>query len=458
MLRLAVFLCLTLFASEAVASRIVEGNETWSGRVVLDGNVVVPAGATLTIRPGTELRFAPNVGLAVEGRLLAKGSAAKPIVFRPATGSNAASWQGISVTHGSREGSELVNVRIEGAAQALNVVGSKVRIASSTLLNGNKGVVSGGGAYVVVDGVTVRDMSEGGVDASVQTQGEVVGCRIERVAGFGIQVAKQAALSIRNNRFSGGKFGILLSGDSPPVEGNVLDGCEVGIALVQASPKTIVRGNKVTKAKTGIGCQQFSSPTLQGNTVEDCDKGIECFQASSPLVQQNRLARNRSALFCVQMCNPMVARNDFVDNQTAAYLHLSSYAQFRENNFEGNGLHIELDNMSYDWELRAKKKPKRQRQAQNEVLAQQGRAVAENIQVDVASEGFVDARENYWGEKTTTEMEAKGTSANILAIKDGFDVPTRTYEGWPGEYKQDRVRYDDWKKKRIPGTGPVKRQ
>jgi hypothetical protein len=31
-------------------------------------------------------------------------------------------------------------------------------------------------------------------------------------------------------------------------------------------------------------------------------------------------------------------------------------------------------------------------------------------------------------------------------------VPTRTYEGWPGEYKQDRVRYDGWKKQRITGT------
>ena len=59
--------------------------------------------------------------------------------------------------------------------------------------------MSGGGAYVAVDRVTIRDMSEGGIDASVQSQGEIVGCRIERTTGFAIQTAKQAALFIRNN-------------------------------------------------------------------------------------------------------------------------------------------------------------------------------------------------------------------------------------------------------------------
>jgi len=458
MLRLAIFLCLTLFASDGLAARTVAGNETWSGKVVLNEIVVVPAGSTLTLRPGTELRFAENTGLSVEGRLLAKGTTEKPIVLRPAATAKSASWQGVSITPGSREGSELAYVRIEGALQAISAIGSKVRIASSTLQKGSKGIVSGGGAYVVVDRVTVRDMSEGGIDASVQSQGEIVGCRIERTTGFAIQTAKQAALFIRNNHISEAKFGILLSGDSPPVEGNVIDRCEVAIALIQATPKTVVRGNKVTNAKTGIGCQQFSSPVIEGNTVEGCDKGVECFQASSPFIRQNRFARNKSALFCVQMCNPVVTRNDFTDNETAVYLHLSSYAQFHENNFERNRQHIELDNMSYDWEVRAKEKPKRQRQAQNDVLAQQGRAVAEDIRVDVASEGFVNAKENYWGAETTREMESKGGNANISTIKDGFDVPVRTYEGWPGEYKQDRVRFDGWKTKRIAGTGPLKHQ
>lgn len=452
MRRLFIFLCLMLFASTALASRTVRGNETWSGKVVIDENAVVPAGSVLTIRPGTELRFAANTTLAVEGRLSARGTAERPIVFRPASGS-APAWQGISFQNAS-EGSELEHVRIEGATQALSIVASKVRIASSTLRGGAKGILLAAEGQAVIERVTVSEMSEGGIDASVRSQGKINGCRIERVTGFGIQAAKQAVLFIRDTHISGAKFGILLSGDFPPLEGNVLDHCEVGIALVQASPNAIVRGNWVTDSKTGIGCQQFCSPVIERNIIEGCDKGIDCFQTSSPTIRQNRIARNYTGLSCVQMCNPVVTRNDFIDNQTAAYLHLSSYAQFHENNFEGNRQHIALDNMSYDWELRATHKPKRSRQAQNEALVQQGRATKEDINVEIESEGFVDAKGNYWGKETTREMEAKVPEANIKGISDGFDVPTLTYKGWPGKYKKDRVRYDGWKKQRIAGTGP----
>lgn len=65
----------------------------WEGIVRIDGTVHVAKGATLTIRPGSEIRFvrrdadADGLGdatLAVEGRLLAVGSREQPIVFRSA--------------------------------------------------------------------------------------------------------------------------------------------------------------------------------------------------------------------------------------------------------------------------------------------------------------------------------------------------------------------------------------
>jgi hypothetical protein len=65
----------------------------------------------------------------------------------------------------------------------------------------------------------------------------------------------------------------------------------------------------------------------------------------------------------------------------------------------------------------------------------------------------VDATGNWWGEKTTAEMEAKGEDGNISSIVDGHDVPVRVYEGDPEEYVQDRVNYSGWAKERIPGAG-----
>ncbi len=65
----------------------------WSGQVLIDGSVKIARDATLTIRPGTEVVFVrrdddgDGLGdgtLIVEGRLLAIGTRAAPIVFRSA--------------------------------------------------------------------------------------------------------------------------------------------------------------------------------------------------------------------------------------------------------------------------------------------------------------------------------------------------------------------------------------
>ena len=72
---------------------LLTADTVWSGRVLIDGSVKVARDATLTIRPGTEVAFVRHdrnedgLGdgtLIVEGRLLALGTRAAPIVFRSA--------------------------------------------------------------------------------------------------------------------------------------------------------------------------------------------------------------------------------------------------------------------------------------------------------------------------------------------------------------------------------------
>lgn len=453
MLRLFVLVLLTLCTSDVLAARTIEQNETWSGTVVLKESVTIAAGTLLTVKPGTEVRFSGSAALTVQGRMLAKGTAALPIRFLPETGDEAGSWQGLSFT-GSQEGSELEHVSIEGAVYAVDVSSSKLSIGASTLQSGVKGITMGAEALVKIDDVLIRKMSEIGIEASTHSRGVISNCQIDAIGGAAIVAGKQTGFEIRGNRISNAKMGILTSGNSPPIEENVINDCEVGIAISQASPSVMIRANKISGAKKGISCQQFASPVIEHNIIENCEEGIDIFQGSSPLVRQNRLAGNRLALSGVQMCNPEVSRNEFVDNDIAVYLHLSSYAAIHENNFEGNRLHVSLDNMSYDWEQRANKKPTRNLQMQNDFLAKQGRAMPKSMRVEVKSEGFVNAQGNYWGVETTQEMAKKGGDAEISTIADGYDVPVLTYDGWPGEYKKDRVSYTGWQAQRIAGAGP----
>lgn len=453
MLRFFPLMLFLLFATPSLAEPLtLKRNETWSGQVRLKESVIVPANVTLTIQPGAEILFPKDAGLIVQGRLIAKGKANSSIVFRPTTGNKAGSWQGISLEQGTKEGSELVRVLIEGASQTVTLTGAKLHIADSTLSHSNKGILSGVGASLIVERTTISDMSEGGIDASVGSQGKIVSCQIRRVANFGVQIGKKSAFFINDNQIDGAKIGIFISGDSPPIERNTIGHCEAGIVILQTSPGTIVRDNKISDCKSGIACHQFAAPVVEKNIIDRCELGIDCFQASSPAIRQNLLRNSQRAISCVQMCNPSITGNDFNDNKTAIYLHLSSYPQIHNNNFEGNRLHIELDNMSSDWEIRAKKKPTRSREKQSELLATQERSNPKAFQVEAGKEGYVNAKENFWGKATTAEIVSKGENANISTFQDAYDVPTRTYEGWPGEYKQDQVRYDGWKKKRIPGT------
>ncbi len=79
----------------------------------VNDNIGIMEGATLTIEPGTRLEFAEGIGLSSFGKLVAKGTPEKPIVF---TGHNGADWVGIK-SHGSTFENPLDTIsycRIEG--------------------------------------------------------------------------------------------------------------------------------------------------------------------------------------------------------------------------------------------------------------------------------------------------------------------------------------------------------
>ncbi|MDB5336913.1 MAG: hypothetical protein JWN70_2532, partial [Planctomycetaceae bacterium] len=65
------------------ASGTLTQNTTWGGLVIVEGNVTVPSGVTLTISPGTIVKFSDTLAISVSsgGTLLAPGTVAQPIHF-----------------------------------------------------------------------------------------------------------------------------------------------------------------------------------------------------------------------------------------------------------------------------------------------------------------------------------------------------------------------------------------
>src|SRR6478736_1761825 len=88
------FFCFVAFSQTVIPGGTVSGTWTVSGSPYLvQGNLLIPNGMSLTINPGVSVSFQGNYKLLVSGRLVAAGTAADSIRF---TAANAATgWQGI---------------------------------------------------------------------------------------------------------------------------------------------------------------------------------------------------------------------------------------------------------------------------------------------------------------------------------------------------------------------------
>lgn len=431
----------------------IKGDGVWEGRLLVERMIPVEAGATLVVRPGTEVLFSTGGGLTVHGVLRAEGTAEKPVSFLPAADGQGP-WEGIVLAGGTGP-SNLAFCRIR-RAKVVGIAAGEHRVASCEISGGVVGISAAGDqSRPVIVGNRISDQSEAGILATANAAPVVTDNVVERCGDRGIGANQGAAPQIRGNRVSGCASGIEVSQTAPRISGNTVSGCQRGIALSSISGGEPVRGNRLERNEVGILCQQFSDPEISGNTIAGSKDGIVCFMGASPLIRNNDIVDNERGIFCNQLSNPEITANTIAGNRRGVVLHLSSYALVSGNNISGGEVLFELMNMSSDWERRAGQKPQRGLRQRNLNLVQRGRAMPEPGLAEGldAGEGSVQASGNWWGEATTREMEEKGPSANIAALIDFHDVPTRTYEGFEGEFVQDRIVYAPWAKQRLPGTG-----
>jgi len=154
-------------------SGVVNGELLLSGRVLLAGDLLVPAGSRLTIAAGTVVTVRPadatkidpeflssQTELLVRGSLRIEGTAAAPVVFEvePAEVVDA-QWAGILLDRASD--SRLRHVRIAAADSGVLLIASDAELAQLDIRGCRYGVIVQSGKPVVRE-TTVAD-GEGGV-------------------------------------------------------------------------------------------------------------------------------------------------------------------------------------------------------------------------------------------------------------------------------------------------------
>ncbi len=129
----------------------VDQQITWSGNIILDRDVVIPANQTLVVNAGCNIEVRGNdqfnqgqntdlVEIIVLGRILLEGTAENPISL---TGAEVGgiSWAGISVNSENGQKSDFIYTSISEALIALHVEGnSAIEISHCTLTSNETGI------------------------------------------------------------------------------------------------------------------------------------------------------------------------------------------------------------------------------------------------------------------------------------------------------------------------------
>ncbi|RLF30543.1 MAG: hypothetical protein DRM98_06595, partial [Thermoplasmata archaeon] len=297
-------------------------DETWSGTVVLTGDVTVPEGVALTIEPGTEVRFtalsddqhggedSDRCELIVHGSLDAEGTESSPISFVSSTPNSApGDWEGIKVNITSEnESVKLSYCNISNSNTGLEV---KVNGVSSTVEVDHCTVehIAGRGIYIygesgakiasVVSSNTLSDIGGDGVygcatGSGTEISGSFSGNTISdtddagiylRASSYGFVNGEIEGNSITNagrDTGSGVRYGVLVytdnhgTSDIDVSNNSITTAGSYGIYVYNntyATGNVDIAGNTVTGTTHGIYVYTYNyssaSGTIRSNTVHD---------------------------------------------------------------------------------------------------------------------------------------------------------------------------------------------
>lgn len=268
--------------SSRFTSHVLTEDTQWNGTVQVEGMVTVAPQATLTIMPGTVVRFGTHSGLLVLGRIVVKGSPEAPILLasqylepRPAdwyglvlTGTNKknllehAKIQGAEAAVYARSSSfELKNLRISSSSVAINLVDSIASLRNAVISGFSTGLAA---VKSEVDLVSIA--FEGGKNGINLKSSSLTGERLKISASSkSAFVAEKSQLKIEKGVFSENLDGAAVTG----CEGSFINTrftSNSGTAVNLAGSPLRFTSNLVSGNRVGIQLED-NLASLWGNSV-----------------------------------------------------------------------------------------------------------------------------------------------------------------------------------------------
>ena len=247
----------TPLVNHTTSGRLVR-DETWRGEILITGDIEIPAGVTLTIEPGTTVRFTagkddrqaggwedmaapervyfPNdppavpakmIVLVVYGRLVARGTAAQGILFSSDSATpSVTDWGSIPVEGEGAVVLEYATIEYNYWGLQLNSDRPEVSITRNTFRHIATCCICAG-YHPIETRVEISDNT-------------FQDCRHEAVDTHGEQ-----SLVVKHNRFIDNQGGVAANDDSTPlIENNLFRNNHTGIGINDNDRGPAVRGNE----------------------------------------------------------------------------------------------------------------------------------------------------------------------------------------------------------------------
>ena len=413
----------TIDSNEPTRAGTIVSDETWSGTVELQGDVMVPQGVTLTILPGTTVEFPQffdiTLGgddnsrseLIINGSLMAEGESGSPIVFTSDAGGSAqkGDWVGIYVTGNIRLRYATVEYGEYGIKADFNEDLDSLLVSNSTIQhNAGNGVdiEAGNNANVQVD-----------IEDSLITDNDGTGIFCRSYTNSTLITATFLSNEISDNGnygiycFSDGGSGnpaITASIDSNTIHGHTTYGI-YGYTTSSAISDFYINNNIIYQSGIGIYANYSWAGSdcelnILNNTLHDGVQGLEIntyYTNISPLIQDNIIYDHASdGVQC-----------SFTGSDT--YVLAPQIDGNQVHNNAGNGVYLKV----------------------NQQITMSNNSMYDNADYDLYNDYTFDitAAGNWWGTTTTSEMENASNPTDITKIYDSYDESgkgTVDYSGW----------------------------
>ncbi len=235
-----------------VSKLTITADATWSGNILVAGDVYVEPGVTLTIAPGTVIKFKridetsdqnmfdidspyyPAAELIIRGRLIARGTPKKKIVFTSAEiDARPADWGAVNFL--GSDNNVVEHCKFMFAYNGIHAHGSKIEVSNSEFV-------------------------KNGVGISFKSEEETPG-----VEWFG----KRSSAKVTNSIFANNKGGIgFRNSDAVIMHNEIRDNKFFGV-FPKENSKAEISKNEITGNKKGVYLYQVRGIQLSHNNIYD---------------------------------------------------------------------------------------------------------------------------------------------------------------------------------------------